>query len=344
MNKTIDIPSRLIIKILALIGLFIAALWFIVAVHVVLIWLLTAAVLALAINPLVTWMVRKAPWLHRGGAVAIVFVFLLIIVALFAYALVPPLVGETGQLIKQWPQYTNQFIRSPLGQLAQQYHLVDHIRSSQNQLLNAATSAGGSVVSVAQHIFASFLTGLTIVVFTVFMLMEGPYWSRLFFKLMPPNEKHDHHELVTKMYQAVASYMGAKLLLSLIAAVATFIILEILHIPYALSLALIIAIFDLIPLVGVLIGSVVVIIVALFTSVWAAVIVAIFFLIFQQFEDHVTQPMIMKRSMQLTSLTVLVAVLIGAELAGILGALLAIPAAACIHIFIREYLKDRLAA
>lgn len=337
-----NVSSRVIFKILLITSAFVGAIWFIYETRTVMVWLLTAFVLALALNPIVVAINKRLPKLRRGAAVGIVFVVMALLLGVFLYNLVPPLVNESGQLVKHLPQYTDQFLSSRTGKLLQHYHLVDRIRSSQSQVASLATHVGGSAVSIAGRVFSSFVAALSILVITIFMLMEGPRWSVTFFEAIPSKNKQRIRNIAHDMYKAVTGYMIGKLIMSLLAAVPTYILLLILGVPFALSLALIVGIFDLIPLVGATIGAVVVVLVSLFTSVTAAIVMVIFFLVFQNIENHITSPVIMRHSVQLSSLTVLIAALLGAEVGGILGALLGIPIAACLSILLRDRFGTKL--
>lgn len=337
-----NIPSRVIAKILLITAAFVGALWFIYATRTVMVWLLASFVLALALNPIVAWILRRLPRLRRGAAVGIVFIVITLFIAWFIYSLVPPLVNESRQLIRHLPEYTDQFLNSSFGRFLQQYHLVENIKASQSQLGSFASKAGDSAFTILQGVFSSVVAALSIFVITIFMLMEGPRWVEVFFQTLPRHHRERTRKIANDMYKAVTGYMLGKLIMSLIAAVPTYILLLLLGIPYAISLALIVGIFDLIPLVGATIGAVIVLIVSLFTSVTAAVIMLVFFLVFQNIENHITQPVIMRHTVQMTSLTVLVAALLGAEVGGILGALLGIPAAACLAILLQERFGTKL--
>lgn len=337
-----DIPARVIAKILLITTAFVGVLWFIYATRTVMVWMLSAFVLALALNPIVDWIMKRLPKLRRGAAVGIVFIVLLIGVGAFLYNLVPPLVNESRQLVQHYPQYFDQFSSSRAGQALQRYHIIEHLKSSQGEVNGLASSIGGSAFSIAREVFSSFVGALTVVVLTIFMLMEGPKWVEAFLKIFEGRRRERIRRVARDMYKAVTGYMLGKLILSLLAAIPTFILLLILGVPFSLSLAVIVGVLDLIPLVGATLGAIIVIIVSLFTSVTAAIVMLIFFVVFQNIENHITHPVIMRHTVQLTSLTVLVAALLGAEVGGILGALLAIPAAATLSILLRELFGARL--
>jgi predicted PurR-regulated permease PerM len=337
-----DIPARVIAKILFITTLFVGSLWFIYATRTIMLWLITAFVLALALNPVVAWLQTRLPRMRRGAAIGIVFVVITILVGGFLYSLVPPLVQESRQLIQHYPEYSDEFFSSSAGKFLQKYHIVEHAKANSNDLGNLASRASGSAINILSRVFSSFIAGVTIFVLTIFMLMVGPRWVEAFFSALPNRHRERGRSIGHDMYKAVTGFMTGKLIMSILAAIPTYILLLILGVPYALSLAVIVGIFDLIPLVGATIGAVVVVLVSLFTSVTAALVMVVFFLVFQNIENHITQPVIMRHSVQLTSLTVLVAALIGAELGGILGALLAIPAVACLWILLRDLFKIKL--
>ena len=337
-----DIPAKVVTKILLIASAFVGVLWFVYATRTIMLWLVTAFVLALALNPIVAAIQRRVPRMRRGAAAGIVIVVIVLFISWFLYSLVPPLVTESRQLVDHYPQYSDQFFNSSIGQFLQKYHIVEHVKSNSNELGKFVSQASGSALDILGRIFSSFIAGLTIFVLTIFMLMEGPRWTEAFFESLPERHRERGRRLGHDMYKAVTGYMIGKLIMSLLAAVPTYILLLILGVPYALSLALIVGIFDLIPLVGATIGAVAVVLVSLFTSVTAALIMVVFFLVFQNIENHITQPVIMRHSVSLTSLTVMVTAIIGAELGGILGALLAIPAAACLWILIRDLFGVKL--
>jgi predicted PurR-regulated permease PerM len=182
---------------------------------------------------------------------------------------------------------------------------------------------------------------VTVVFMTFFMLLEGPQWVERFFGLLKPESQPRWRRVGHDIYRTVGGYVTGNLLISVIAGVSTAIVLVIMGVPYAVALGLIVAILDLIPLAGATIAAIIVGLVAFIHSIPAGIVVVVFFIVYQQIENHVLQPIVYGRTVQLSPLVVLISVLIGAELAGVLGALGAIPAAGALQVLLVDYLQHR---
>jgi predicted PurR-regulated permease PerM len=173
------------------------------------------------------------------------------------------------------------------------------------------------------------------------MLLEGPAWIERLFSLVPARSQERWRSVGRDVYRTVGGYVTGNLLISLIAGVATTIVLLIMRVPYAVALGLVVALLDLIPLAGATIAAIIVALVAFIHSIPAGIVVVVFFVLYQQLENHVLQPVVYGRTVQLSPLAVLIAVLIGAELAGVLGALGAIPVAGTIQVLLRDWQRER---
>ena len=174
------------------------------------------------------------------------------------------------------------------------------------------------------------------------MLLEGRQWVERFYGLLPEEQQPRWRTVGQEIYRVVGGYVAGNLLISLVAGVSSTIMLLIVGVQYAVALGLLVAILDLVPLAGATIAAVLVSTVAFIDEGWVkGVIVVAFFLAYQQFENHVLQPLVYGRTVQLSPLAVLIAVLIGAELAGVVGALGAIPVAGTIQVVLRDVLAHR---
>jgi predicted PurR-regulated permease PerM len=182
---------------------------------------------------------------------------------------------------------------------------------------------------------------VTIVFLTFFMLLEGRAWVERFYSLLPASSQPRWRQVGHDIYRTVGGYVTGNILISVIAGAGNTIVLLIMGVPYAVALGLLVAFLDLIPLAGATIAGVIVTAVALLHSVPAGIVVVIFFVVYQQVENHVLQPVIYGRTVQLSPLAVLIAVLVGAELAGVIGALAAIPVAGALQVVIRDQLAYR---
>jgi predicted PurR-regulated permease PerM len=202
--------------------------------------------------------------------------------------------------------------------------------------------AAGALVDIGAGVVSSLFALVTILVISMFMMGRGERWRDAFLSYRPPHQAERIRRATDKMANAVGSYVGGALAQATVAGVSAWIMLVILGVPSPLPLALIIALLDLIPLVGATLGAILVGVVTLFVDFPTTTIIwAIFAIAYQQFENYVVQPRIQSRAVQLDPFIVVVAALFGGALLGVIGALLAIPTAAAIQIATREYLDYR---
>jgi predicted PurR-regulated permease PerM len=173
------------------------------------------------------------------------------------------------------------------------------------------------------------------------MLLEGPAWMERLYGVLPAGKQSRWRAIGHDIYRTIGGYVTGNLTISLIAGVVSTIVLLIVGVPYAVALGLLVAILDLIPLAGATIAAIVVTTVAFLDTTTSGVIVLVFFIVYQQLENHVLQPVVYGRTVQLSPLAVLISVLIGAELAGVIGALAAIPVAGAIQVILRDWLQHR---
>lgn len=341
-----DISTRTILRVLLVTSGFVGVLWIAYLARTELVWLGTAFFLAVALNPLVEWLTKHTPKHNRLLSIAMVSLLLLLVLAFIVISFVPPLVQQSTQLSRNLPAYTDQLVHghSFVSDQIRHYNLVDRIRESQDQLLKYASTAGSQFFTIVRGVFASFLAAITILGLTFFMLLEGPGWVAAFWSAVPARQREHGQYLANQMYRAVTGYVTGNLLTSLIAALGVTIVLAILHVPYAIPLGIFVGIMDLLPLVGATLGAVVVVLVALLTSPFAALVMLVFFLIYQQVENHILQPIIYGRTVEISPLLVLISVLIGAAAGGIVGAIVAVPVFASLQIVVKDYANGRAKA
>lgn len=340
-----DITARITLKVLSIMAAFAGVVLLAYTARTQLLWIAIAAFLAVALNPVVERLRRVAPKRSRVSAVAGVFLMAVAVFGFMLATLAPPLVHQTRELVTHAPDYARELVSGPsfVSQQIRNYHLVDRVQDGQNQIVGYVSSAGGSFLSLATGFFSSFVAGITVTALTFFMLLEGPRWVGSFWTLVPTKQRGHAQELAQKMYETVTGYVTGNLFTSLIAGSLTAIVLAVTGVPYAIALGIVVAILDFIPLVGATLAAVLVTFVALFTSPVAAVIVLVFFVIYQQIENHVLQPLVYGRTVRMSPLLVLASVLIGAGVGGILGAMVAIPVGASTQILIRDVVERRSA-
>jgi predicted PurR-regulated permease PerM len=331
--------------VLVVIGILVASflllkvLW--ISRHV-LSWIFIALFLTLALNPAVDRLERRIK--RRGIATGTVFISALVAVALVGWLFIPTLVDQVNNFAHQVPNYLDDITkgRGRLGFLQEKYHLVDKAREALDKGgASKLFGISGTALALAKGVVTAVLATLTIIFMTFFMLLEGPKWVERFFLLLKPASRRRWQAVGHDIYRTVGGYVTGNLLISLIAGTLTAIVLAIMDVPYAIALGLIVAILDLIPLAGATIAAILVGAVAFLHSIPAGIVVVAFFIVYQQVENHVLQPIVYGRTVQLSPLVVLIAVLIGAELAGVLGALAAIPVAGAIQVIFLDWLRHR---
>ncbi len=341
--RVVDLRARTILRFLAIaigVAVTLEVLW--IARHV-LAWVVIALFLALALDPLVG-LIQRRTRLGRGAAIGLTYLILIAVIVGVSATFVPKLVDETNGIVQASPGYVHDLThgRGRLGFLERKYHVVEKVRA---QVKNGGTAKvlglSGAALSITKSVITIVAATVTIIFLTFFMLLEGRDWMERFYSLFPEESQPRWRRVGHDIYETVGGYVTGNILISLIAGVSITIVLVILGVPYAVALGLLVGILDLIPLAGATVAGVIVTSVALLHSVPAGLIVLVFFIVYQQLENHFLQPVIYGRTVQLSPLVVLVSVLVGAALAGILGALAAIPVAGAIQVIVRDQLAAR---
>ena len=343
-ERLVRFRPRAILIVLGLILATFALIRILLVAQGVIIWILIAVFLALALNPAVEWLQAHGVS-RRGAAVAFTFCGAILVIVAVGALFVPTLVREVNDFADAVPGYVEDLTegRGRLGFLERDYQIVERIREAiEEQGAGGVLGLSGTALSVTRSVVTAVVAILTITFLTLFMLLEGRQWVERFYGLLPEEQQPRWRAIGQDIYRVVGGYVAGNLFISLIAGVVSTVMLLIVGIQYAVALGLLVALLDLVPLAGATIAAVLVSLVAFIDEGWVkGVIVAVFFLAYQQFENHVLQPMVYGRTVQLSPLAVLIAVLIGAELAGVVGALGAIPVAGTIQVILRDVLAHR---
>jgi predicted PurR-regulated permease PerM len=345
-----DAPERIVYvrprTILVVIGIVLVVLalltFFYLAWHVIT-WILIALFFALALNPTVEFFQGRG--LGRGVASAVVFALALGALTGLGFLVIPPLVAQITNFIEALPDLIEDVVagRGPLGFLQDDYQIVERARAAiEERGAGGVVGLGAPALAIAQGVLTAVVGVVAIAFLTFFMLLEGPRLVARFYESLPEGSRPSWKRVGNDIYRTVGGYVTGNLLISLIAGVVSAAVLFVLGSDYAIALAVLVAILDLVPLAGATLAAVIVTTVIFVELGWVrGIIVAAFFLLYQQLENHILQPVIYGRTVHLSPLVVLVAVLIGAELAGILGALAAIPTAGILQALARELVRYR---
>jgi predicted PurR-regulated permease PerM len=342
-ERLVRFRLRTILSLLATIiavAIVLEVVW--IARHVIT-WVLIALFLALALNPAVDWFQRHG-LSKRGGAVAVTSLLTLAFFVAIGFLFVPTLVHQVNEFVNKLPDYVHDVThgRGRLGFLETRYHINEKVRDAVKT--GGATKVlglSGVAISIAKGVITIVVATITIAFMTFFMLLEGPVWVDRFYSLLPEGSQPRWRQVGFDIYRTVGGYVTGNLLISLIAGGLTTVVLLIMGVPFAVALGLIVAVLDLIPLAGATIAAILIGIVAFLHSIVAGIVVVVFFIVYQQIENHLLQPVIYGRTVQLSPLAVLISVLVGAELAGILGALAAIPVAGAIQVLLLDWRRHR---
>ncbi len=343
-ERIVQFRARTILSVLWVlltVGVILWVLW--IARHV-LTWVLISLFLALALNPLVEWLQRHGVR-TRGLAAAIAYFAAALAIGGIAYAFVPTLVHQVNHFADKVPDYIDQLTkgRGRLGFLETKYHIVEKVRHAvQTGGVGKFTVGAAAAISVTKSVVTIVAATVTIVFLTLFMVLEGPAWMERLYGLLPETSQPRWRRVGHDIYRTVGGYVTGNLLISVIAGVSSGVVLFALGVPYAVALGLLVALLDLIPLAGATLAAIVVVAVGAITQgLTAAIVLTVFFIVYQQLENHLLQPVVYGRTVQLSPLAVLIAVLIGAEVAGILGALGAIPIAGAIQVIVVDWQRER---
>jgi predicted PurR-regulated permease PerM len=309
----------------------------------VLTWILIAMFLAAALNPAVVAFERRG--MRRGTAASLVFALTILVLTAIGLLVIPPLVVQVRDFVEAVPDFIDDLTagRGPFGFLQDDYQLVERVREA----IDRGGAAGvlglsAGLIDVVRSVITAVVGLITITFLTFFMLLEGPRTVERVLALLPEGTRLRYERVGGHIYRTISGYVTGNLLISLIAGVTSTAVLFAVGSDYAIALGLLVAILDLIPLAGATLAAIFVSTVILIETDWLRFfIVVAFFVAYQQVENHVLQPLVYGRTVQLSPLAVLCAVLIGAELAGILGALLAIPVAGSLLAIGREVLLYR---
>jgi predicted PurR-regulated permease PerM len=342
-ERVIRFRARTIFAIIAAVIAVAAAIQILAIARQVITWILISLFLALALNPLVEFLQRRVTR-RRGLAIGLTYVLAGIGITAVGATFVPTLVDETNQFVEAVPGYIQDLTegRGWLGELVDRYNVVERVRDEVEKGGAAnLLGASGTALAITKGVLTAIVGLVTIIFMTFFMLLEGPRWVERFYALLPPASQERWRGVGQGIYRTVGGYVSGNLLISLVAGITSALVLSLLDVPYAIALGLIVALLDLIPLAGATLAAVIVTTIAFLDDITKGILVLVFFVIYQQIENHVLYPIVYSRTVALSPLAILIAVLIGAELAGVLGALGAIPVAGTIQIVLIDWLRHR---
>lgn len=315
----------------------------ITTVSSVLILLVVSLFLALGLDPVVQWI--QARGIRRRLAVAIVLVLVIAAFAGVIALIVPPVVAEASQLAAQAPQLVDNLrTNTTVRRLDEQYGVISTLQDElvkRVQDQNMWTSLFGGVFGAGKAVLNGFFSAFTVLVLTLYFLASLPVVKASAYRMVPRSRRQRVTFLSEEVTRRVGGYFIGQIAVATINGVLSYLMMAIIGLPYAAVLAVTVGLLGLIPMVGATVGAIVVLIVALFSSTSDAIVVVVYYVVYQQIENYGIAPQVMRRTVSVPGAVTVVAALIGASLLGLLGALLAIPAAAGLLLLYEEVLLPR---
>lgn len=338
----INITTETIIKGLLLTVLVLVGLTFIGNVAHQLRLILISIFLALALNPAVTWITHRLKSRSRVRATGVAYVLVLSILTSFIFLVVPPLVKQTTEFLRDVPSSIDDFKEqdSALSRAVYRFNLEEQLDNFANDFNDRISEdLAAPVVSTANRVIGTLISIITVLVLTFMMLVEGPVWFSRFLAMQAPDKRASRREVARRMYRVVTGYVNGQVFIAAIGAVFAMVTLFIAGSIFnvsvnAVALASIVFFFGLLPMIGSTIGATIIVLFLLLFSVPMAITMAVYFIIYQQIENVTLQPYIQAKTNQLTPLIIFVAALLGVGFGGLLGALAAIPIAGCIRVLL----------
>ncbi len=295
--------------------------------------------IAAGLDPVVVWLTRRG--LRRWMAVSVVLLALVALVGGFIAAAIPPVASQTSALIKELPHYAQQLQNhnSTLGKLNDKYQVQQRVST----LLSTKGSAlVGGVIGAGQIVVSTVSSIVLVGVMTIYFLVGMPQAKLFFYRMVPRSRRARVILLSDEIFTKVGGFVLGNVITSFIAGLGTFLWMVAFGIPYAALLGLLVFLLDLIPVIGSTVGGIIVTLVALTVSVPVAAATLAFYVVYRLAEDYLLVPRIIGRTVKVPALAGMIAIVLGGVVMGIIGALIALPAAAAIQLLLEEITFRRL--
>jgi predicted PurR-regulated permease PerM len=306
----------------------------------VIILIVVALFLAVGLNPLVESLTRRG--MRRNFAILVVFIAVIGAFVGFGFAVVPPVVEQTNAFVKEAPNYLDDLRGNrTIRQFDNDYHVI---KKAQNYVTgpDLGQRMFGGLLGVGRVVLNAVFSAFSLLIMTLYFLAALPSMKRQAYRLVPSTRRERVTLLTDEILTRIGGFVSGALAVAFIAATTSYIFLSIVGVPYALALAVFVGLLDLVPLVGATIAAVLVSTLGFIDSTGVGIACVIFYIAYQQFENYVIYPRVMRRAVDVPAPVTVVAVLIGGALLGVTGALLAIPTAAAALLVVRQVTIPRM--
>ena len=332
-SQKVEISLSSYLKLL----LVVLGVFFLWQIRDVVIILFIVFVLVKALEPIIKWMMSRG--IPRVPSLVLIYVLLVggLIAALSM--VIPPLVSQLQLLAANVPLLIAK-VRPMYNSIPTSIDLQQFIVTLTNQL----GTLTGDVVTVATRLFGGIVSLLTVFVLSFYMLLDEKQIDSLINLVVPSSITGEVRTVLEKIGVRVGGWVRGQVIISAIMGITTFVALSLVGLPYALTIGVAAAVFEVLPIIGPIVTAIVAVVIALGSGSWGMAIgTLVVFTILQQLEGHFIVPKVMQKAVGLSPVVIIVALLIGSVLAGVPGAILAVPAAACIDVFVDEWSHLRLA-
>ena len=334
--KKIDISTGIIYKTI----LILLAVWFLYVVRDIIALLFISVIIVSAIDPAIDWMQRKK--IPRPLGVVIIYILIFSVIGLSVSFLIPPLVKQFGEFGQKLPEDLQKL--ENLFQSAGNYFQGQNIDFSSVNILGSLSKGmnniSSNIFTTTIGVFSGFVSTIVVLVIVFYMAVKEDGIKKSILSIVPQKQKEYATTLIDRIKIMIGRWLQGQIILMLIIFLLDFIGLSIIGVPYALSLAIFAGLMEIVPYIGPIISAIPGIILGLFISPLTAVVVTLLYIIVQQFENYVVVPQVMKRAVQLNPVIIILALLVGLKLGGVLGAILAIPVATAIGVFVGDLMKE----
>ncbi len=331
----IDISYRTFLKAAVVFALLIFAY----LVREVILALAVGLIVASAVNPLANWFEKRR--IPRALSILLVYALIILILALVIFLIIPPLSSEMGQLADNMPGYleevSNRFDKAQ--GFIERNNLVDNFETAIDRIGEQLTTVAGNAVSSTIGFFGGLISVILIIFLSFYLVVEEQRIKRFFALIIPSRNRKQIARLVNGSQKKIGAWLRGQLVLSLAIFLITWIVLSLLGVKYALALALIAGILEIIPIIGPVIAAIPAILVGLSQSWWLGLIVLALYILIQQLENHLLVPKIMQKATGINPVLIILGILAGAKLGGILGMLVAVPIMAGLSVWVWEWIE-----
>ena len=334
--------SPFMLGFLGALGVFLA--WFLIQALVqarsVIILIVVSLFLAVGLNPLVEWLTARS--MRRGLAIGIVFLGVIGAFVGFGFAVVPPAAEQSNQFVQDLPTYLEDLRKNPtVRQFDNDYGVIERAQKYVTSD-DLGQRAFGGLLGVGRVVLNAVFSAFSVLIMTLYFLAALPSMKRQAYRLVPASRRERVRLLTDEILTRIGGFVSGAFTVAFVAALTSYAFLLIVGVPYALALAVFVGLLDLIPLVGATIAAVVVSLIGFTESVGTGLACVAFYVAYQQFENYVVYPRVMRRAVDVPAPVTVVAVLLGGALLGIVGALLAIPTAAALLLIVRQVAIPRM--